>query len=293
MTVAVFDPSRPAFSPYGFTCMRWEASRTSAPDRHNEIEMTLLGSGALIWLVGGHRVRLEAGQLHVFWAAMPHQILAEEGAENFLVATVPLAWVLQWQLPPQVMLPLLQGRVLRNGEPQYSAEDVEMFSRWIDYMDYASAALQKIILLEAHARLLRFAFAEPSVLPEITPVSAPGSNPSELCHAERLAGFIAQHCTQSLSAEDMGRAVDLHPNYAMAVFKRTFGITLNDFLTRQRVSHAQRLLVTSDTPVTDVAFDSGFTSISRFNAAFRCICQCSPVQYRARNRVKDWGIRLP
>src|ERR1700735_3857216 len=102
MPIIAFDANRANFSPYGFTCLRWQTSRTPRPDRHNEIELSVLGAGSLTYLIGGRRVQFEAGHLYAFWAAMPHQILAQEGAENFLVATIPLAWVLQWRLPSTV-----------------------------------------------------------------------------------------------------------------------------------------------------------------------------------------------
>src|SRR5438132_410193 len=54
MAIATFDPNRPNFTPYGFTCLRWQASRTARPDRHNEVELNLLESGSLTYLVGGH-----------------------------------------------------------------------------------------------------------------------------------------------------------------------------------------------------------------------------------------------
>jgi AraC-like DNA-binding protein len=284
LPITTFDPSRPDFTPYGFTCMRWQASRTPRPDRHNEIELNLLESGTLTSLVGGSRVRLEAGRLHVFWGAMPHQIIDHHGVDSFLVATIPLAWILQWQLPGKLMQPLLRGEVLRSGEPNCAQEDVMMLSRWIEYMQDSPKSLQRIILLEIQARLLRFALSGPAALPGAAR-RGPAAKRSELGKAERLAGFIAQRCTEQLSAADMGRAVGLHPNYAMGLFKNTFGITLNEYLTRQRISHAQRFLITSEEKVTEIALRSGFSSISRFNAAFHDICQCSPSQYRMRRRV--------
>jgi AraC-like DNA-binding protein len=285
MNVTGFDTNRPNFAPYGFTCRRRQASRMPRPDRHNEIELNLLESGSLTYLIGGRRVRLIAGQLYVFWATMPHQILDYAGVENFLVATIPLAWILEWRLPGKLTRPLLRGEVLRNAESDYAAEDLMMLSRWVDYMDSAPSDLQEIILLEIHARLLRFAHSKTAVLSDSASARGKSANSSELSKAERLACFIAQNCTQNLSAQDMGRAVDLHPNYAMSVFKKTFGITLNEYLTRQRISHAQRLLVTSEAKIAHIALSSGFTSISRFNAAFHAICHNSPSQYRIHNRI--------
>ena len=51
------------------------------------------------------------------------------------------------------------------------------------------------------------------------------------------------------------------------------------------ISHAQRLLAISDQKVLAIALDSGFGSVSRFNAAFKEACGCSPHQYRAEYRV--------
>jgi len=39
--------------------------------------------------------------------------------------------------------------------------------------------------------------------------------------------------------------------------------------------------------VVDVAFDSGFNSISRFNEAFRRACGCSPRQYRLHHELAE------
>jgi AraC family transcriptional regulator, melibiose operon regulatory protein len=285
MAITIFDPERPSFSPYGFTCLRWQPSRTTRPDRHNEVELNLLESGSLTYLIGGRRIRLEAGRLNVFWAAMPHQILDQQDAKNFLVATIPLAWVFAWRLPEPLMQPLMQGKVLRSGEPQYAAEDLQMLTRWIEYMEHSPRLLQQIILLEIQARLLRFALSDPAASPETSYKQFSARNRLNMNKAEQLAGFVAQHCTEKLGAEDMGRAVNLHPNYAMAVFKSTFGITLNEFLTQQRISHAQRLLATTDSKITEIALNSGFGSVSRFNAAFQAACTCSPSAFRQRNRI--------
>ena len=69
----------------------------------------------------------------------------------------------------------------------------------------------------------------------------------------------------------------------MTLFKRAFGTTVIDYLTRHLISHAQRLLATTGDKVLSIALDSGFGSISRFNAAFKQACGCSPREYRARH----------
>jgi len=79
----------------------------------------------------------------------------------------------------------------------------------------------------------------------------------------------------------------LHPNYAMSLFKKAFGTTLIEYLTHHRVSHAQRLLATTDEKIVEVAFNSGFNSISRFNEAFRRACNCAPREYRLHHELVE------
>ena len=71
----------------------------------------------------------------------------------------------------------------------------------------------------------------------------------------------------------------------MALFQRTFGTTLIKYVTEHRLSHAQRLLVTTQDSIVNIAFSSGFGSLSRFNEAFRQSCGCTPREYRRLHQL--------
>jgi len=70
----------------------------------------------------------------------------------------------------------------------------------------------------------------------------------------------------------------------MGVFRRVSGMTLLEYIARQRVAYAQRLLATTSLKIIDVAMDSGFGSVCRFHAVFARLCGTTPRQYRARLR---------
>ncbi len=73
----------------------------------------------------------------------------------------------------------------------------------------------------------------------------------------------------------------LHPKYLMRVFKKQCGVSVWEYLTRLRVSHAQRLLITSDAKVLDIAMESGFSSVAPFYAAFAAHTRgIRPLAYR-------------
>lgn len=282
-----FDPTRPEFAPYGFTCELWTPVPMKRADRHNEIELNLLKQGSLTYLIGGNTVTIPAGRLAVFWAAIPHQIISSSGEAKYYVATIPLAWFIQCQFPAHFVDAVLHARVVLDPEPHPRNGDLEMFERWVHDFETPNPQKRRVSFLEIESRLLRFAEAlrqeggrESSNKTGQMMVETGGLN-----QVEQMALFIARHYREKLSAEQISKAAGLHPNYAMTVFKKALGITLLDCLTQHRVSHAQRVLATTNDKIIDVALDSGFSSVSRFHEAFKRWCGCSPKEYRNKHRI--------
>jgi len=254
----------------------------SRPDRHNEIELNFLTSGWLTYLLGGRKVKVEAGRLSAFWAAIPHQIINFGKGTEYFVATIPLAWFLQCKLPNNCVQPLLHGQLLSDTHTARARSDCELFTDWENDLRQADAGVSKAVLLEIEARLIRFSIRCPEwkskhalLRKQRTAISN-----EALSKVEQMACLIAQSYTEPITIEMIANGVRLHPNYAMALFHKAFGTTLIDYLTQHRISHAQRLLATSEIKVIDVCYASGFRSLSRFNDAFRKGCGCSPREYR-------------
>lgn len=286
-----FDPTRPDFAPYGLTCVRWQPSPMRRPDHHNEIEVNLLETGFVTYLLGGRKVRIEPGRFSVFWAAIPHQIIACDPTASYFVITIPLQWFLQWRLPEKLVQPLLQGQVVSAPTSDRARSDLQTCTHWEEDLARPDEDLRKAVLLEMEARFVRL---WRTMAPAERTARAgrrkrpPALSDTGLNKVEQMACLIAQRYTEKLSIDAIGRAVKLHPNYAMSLFQKTFGTTLIAYLTQHRVSHAQRLLATTDIKIVDVAFSSGFSSISRFNEAFRRACRCSPREYRQSHLLDDF-----
>lgn len=87
-----------------------------------------------------------------------------------------------------------------------------------------------------------------------------------------------------IKISDIGRTVGLHPDYANAIFKKAFGCTLSRYVAEERIGHVKRKLILTDMSITQIAFDCGFNSISRFNSTFLDICGQTPRHYREQNK---------
>ena len=102
----------------------------------------------------------------------------------------------------------------------------------------------------------------------------------------RITHFIAGHYREPLAVQDIAASAGLHPKYLMRVFKKACGVSVWEYLTRLRVSHAQRLLLTTDLRVLDVAMESGFASVGPFYAAFATHSRgIRPLAYRRQHRL--------
>src|ERR687894_2304180 len=65
-------------------------------------------------------------------------------------------------------------------------------------------------------------------------------------------------------------------------FRATFGETPHRYLQRRRVERAMFLLRETDSSVTEICVDVGFTSLGTFGRTFREIVGESPTTYRGR-----------
>jgi AraC-like DNA-binding protein len=277
-----FDSRRPDFAPYGFTCEVWEPRRMPRPDRHDEIEINFLDRGSLTYLFGGQHVTVEARQVTAFWAAVPHQIIGFDKLNFYYVVTVPFGWVLQWGLPEQMLAALTQGQVIADRRRARGQLDRQLFDQWHRDITSGSRMEREVIVLELRARLLRLSqfVQNKEAMPVSTPRADGKQQQTNLEKAESMACFVARHYKSRIQIKDIAECVGLHPDYAATLFRKTFGTTLNVLITRHRIAHAQRQLVSTDEQVVNIAHDSGFESLSRFNKAFKQLAGMTPRQYR-------------
>lgn len=261
----------PTPTAYGLHSWRCQPELMALPHRHTDIEINLLLEGEVAYVHRDHRVRLTPGQLAIFWAAIPHQLVERPLTCDFCIFTLPLELFLGWRLPAAFVQALLNGEVVIDAAPLSAPLDRLMLPRW--HAELSAQPDSVIVLKEMEARLWRLALQQ-GAAPAPSVRCEPGSA------AERMAQHIVAHYHTALTVEEVAAAVGLHPNYAMTCFKQTFGMTIWEYTLQYRVAQAQRLLVTTDASVLDVAMQSGFGSLSSFYAAFQRLTGRTPKEVR-------------
>jgi AraC family transcriptional regulator, melibiose operon regulatory protein len=243
--------------------------------QHDDLEINFVAEGGtMLYLFGGEPVEIGPGSVAAFWAAVPHQLVANAATRAHWVH-VPFATFLGWGLPTALVGRLLSGKPLIAPPSAAMASDPANFTQWAADLDGAQPERRRILLLEVEARVRRLALDAPGEpVPPYT-----GGDPA-LRHVVAMVRHLAEHFREPLTVADVAAAANLHPNYAMAHFRKIVRTTIWDYLTGCRLAEGRRLLITTDLPIADVAAESGFSSVSRFYAAFRSECGIPPAAYR-------------
>jgi AraC family transcriptional regulator len=74
--------------------------------------------------------------------------------------------------------------------------------------------------------------------------------------------YIFHHLDSDLSMAQIARSVNSSPTYFASSFKRAMGISLHQYVIKQRVERAKLLLETTDLPISNIASQVGFASQS-------------------------------
>lgn len=247
---------------------------------HGQVEINFLSDGFMTYLVNGRLVRLPAQHIGAFWATAPHQVVEVEGDGDIVVVYLPLLDFLQLPLPNDYRETIMRGGFLvgRSRDPI----DTIAFPRWHAELAKNDERLATVVKDEIFIRLRRMALLPYDLLIDRRPAAARGQlfNEASLEHVRRMAEFIATEFQGPLCVQHIAQAAGLNENYAMGLFRKVIGVTVGEYLARQRLGHAQALLVSSSANVTDIALDSGFGSVSRFYAVFNEALGKTPRQFR-------------
>ncbi len=97
---------------------------------------------------------------------------------------------------------------------------------------------------------------------------------------EEVRIFINENLQKQLSLEQMAAKAHLSVYHFTRSFKKAYGYTPYEYLIRVRLNAACFYLVSSSTPVKEIAFKCGFSSSSSFCNCFHKNIGCTPAEYR-------------
>lgn len=263
-----------------------DVHKMTGPHMHSQIELNFVLRGSMTYWFDGRELTVSEGRLCLFWGMIPHQVIDRHEGTQFICLYVPMSVFLGLASLSRFRDAVFRGAVIEALE--IKPWDRDVFSRWRDELLSGDEGAIEIVRSELTARVMRIEREGWQDLREQgSALASLGKRGDDwVPHVEKMLRFIGEQAPGNISAEDVGRAAGLHPNYAMGLFKRAVGMTINQAIVRHRLDTAQSLLIATDLPITEVAYESGFGSLSTFYDAFQRRFMEKPVQYRRRMRAK-------
>lgn len=100
---------------------------------------------------------------------------------------------------------------------------------------------------------------------------------------EKCRAYIGENIFRKITVAEVAEYVGLHPHYLSTLFSEYEGITLKDYIQREKVNGACHLLRYSNQSVSEIALRFGYKSQSKFTEIFRKWQAMTPTEYRNLN----------
>lgn len=93
--------------------------------------------------------------------------------------------------------------------------------------------------------------------------------------------YINVNLTEDITLDKIADIAGFSKFHFSRLFKQFTDISFYDYLNQKRVKAAESLLLNPSLTITDVAMQSGFSSISTFNRVFKMMKECTPTEFKS------------
>lgn len=81
-------------------------------------------------------------------------------------------------------------------------------------------------------------------------------------------------------ADEIAKKLNISTSYFQHIYKKLFGVPVNQDIIKGRIEHAARLLMETDASVSEIAEQCGYENLEHFSRQFKKIKKVSPQKYR-------------
>jgi AraC-like DNA-binding protein len=227
---------------------------------HPEYELTLILEGSGIRMVGDSHEPFLPGDLVLLGPNLPHTWVSESTSTAVVI-----------QFSEAFMAPFLQypecdrirKLLVRSGQGVYFPRRTKALRDTVGSLPGQKGVARITALLDVLQAL-----ASASAQALASPYFQPGRGRKAEGRINKVCQYIQKHASEDLSLQKIASLVHLSESAFCKFFKRTTGKTFSDYVVEIRLGHACHLLSESDDPISEIAYRSGFDSLSYFNRVF-------------------------
>ncbi|UJF33360.1 helix-turn-helix transcriptional regulator [Paenibacillus hexagrammi] len=92
--------------------------------------------------------------------------------------------------------------------------------------------------------------------------------------------YVEANLSDKITVEQACLLANFSYTYFLKYFKQTLGITFTDYVIHRRIKYAERLLLTEDLSIAQIAEQVGLPNLSHFYKLFKRVHHCSPKSFK-------------
>lgn len=274
-----------------FNVLEYRCMNTHALHWHDFFELELIVSGKGTQRLNGLRMPLVPGSLFVVAPTDFHEVEPdpEEGlslinvkfTESFVGEEVS-GWLYRSSAP---LAATLEGETLAAAE----ADCRTLLREQADAVDrLGRTQMLRSTLTRLLIGLLRAASDAADAASSGVAQSVSGSrNAAEPGAIRQALLYIDAHYRDTLTLPMAAASVGLSASYFSDMFHRRVGQPFRQYVLELRLQYADKLLQSSDLPITEIGYMSGFNTLPYFNRAFKHRFGCAPNEARKRSGLPE------
>lgn len=231
---------------------------------HPEYELTFIVTGKGKRLVGNSYETFSSGDFVLLGPNVPHTWIGEKKKRQRCRAIV-------LQFSRKFIEPFLQYRELKEIEKLLLKSDKGIY--FIDPRAEVTSLVEEIPRLEESFRLIQLI----QILQKLTRIKSVELNTNafkpmkgnfDQRRINKIFQYVQDHYKQNVSLRKAAAMINLSESAFCKYFKRLSGKTFSDYVNEIRIASACQLLIETEYPISRIAFDSGFESLTYFNRVF-------------------------
>lgn len=257
-------------------------SRFSAPlHYHPELELTLILESSGKRFVGDSVQNFEAGDLVLVGENVPHfwrndNNISEDSCSHAIVV--------------QFSKSFLGENFFNSNGADHIDKLIKNSNRGVCLKDQSIKALIKeklmqILALPSFEKTLLLLeilniFAKSDVYFLSSPGFKPYLNEIDYTRMNKVYNYVYNNISSSFDVSDVASQLNMSVSAFCHYFKKRTQKTFTQFINETRIGKAKRLLIETDKSIAEIAYESGYNSLSNFNKQFSSLEKSSPKIFR-------------
>lgn len=248
---------------------------------HDCLEISYVDRGYGTYVIEDKTYQVQPGDFYVINHQERHMMIAED--EEMVVSVCIFEPKFIWDQMDQYdfLKPFYSRKTIFSNQIRHVNEYYQDLRKNIAKIFYEFAVQEKgwkvsikVSMIQMVITLYRHYQSQNELL------ERESSYQSDFSKIHPVINYIHDNFQTAISLDDLAKEAALSRNYLCAIFKKTLGCTVFEYIERVRIDYATLLLETTALSVAEIAMKAGFHGVSYFNRVFKKGKAVAPNQYR-------------